>query len=99
MELLPIQPLEAMLILAIILCFLTRRQWRSASHLPLPPGPPGEPLIGHLRVVPKEGTAGAFAKWSKEYGAYSPPEPSQVLALGPQGGPIDREGQGGPPGS
>ncbi|KII95683.1 hypothetical protein PLICRDRAFT_48632 [Plicaturopsis crispa FD-325 SS-3] len=33
----------------------------------LPPGPPGEPIIGHLRVVPTDNPEIAYAKWSKEY--------------------------------
>lgn len=39
------------------------------NSLPLPPGPPGEPLIGHLRVVPKQNTAAAFANWGRQYSA------------------------------
>lgn len=38
------------------------------AHYPLPPGPPGEPIIGHLRIVPIESPEYAFQRWSKEYG-------------------------------
>ncbi|KAH7149967.1 cytochrome P450 [Dactylonectria estremocensis] len=41
--------------------------WRSKPTLPLPPGPPGEFLLGHTRVIPKDNTAAAYARWSKEY--------------------------------
>ncbi|KAH7328195.1 cytochrome P450 [Stachybotrys elegans] len=40
--------------------------WRD-NHLPLPPGPPGEFLLGHLRKIPKENTAATYAQWSKKY--------------------------------
>ncbi|KAI0910642.1 putative O-methylsterigmatocystin oxidoreductase [Ustulina deusta] len=36
-------------------------------RLPLPPGPPGEPLIGHLRVIPAEHPEFQYAQWAKEY--------------------------------
>lgn len=48
--------------------------FKPRSSLPLPPGPPGEPFIGHLRVVPKENTAATFAKWAKELSASIAPE-------------------------
>ncbi|KAH6880527.1 cytochrome P450 [Thelonectria olida] len=34
---------------------------------PLPPGPPGEPILGHLRVIPADNPEYAYMKWSKEY--------------------------------
>ncbi|KAL0568576.1 hypothetical protein V5O48_013405 [Marasmius crinis-equi] len=34
----------------------------------LPPGPPGDPLIGHLRIIPTERQADIFHEWSKVYG-------------------------------
>ncbi|KAF2167788.1 hypothetical protein M409DRAFT_65886 [Zasmidium cellare ATCC 36951] len=37
------------------------------SEFPLPPGPPGEPILGHLRVVPTDNPEYAYAKWSEEY--------------------------------
>jgi cytochrome P450 len=40
-----------------------------ATPYPLPPGPPGEPVLGHLRVVPSEKPEVAYANWSKEYGS------------------------------
>ncbi|KAL4259182.1 cytochrome P450 family protein [Pleurotus pulmonarius] len=33
-----------------------------------PPGPPADPLIGHLRVIPFENQDATFHTWAKEYG-------------------------------
>jgi len=41
--------------------------FRKTTPYPLPPGPPGEPLLGHLRVVPSNKPEIAYAKWSKDY--------------------------------
>lgn len=40
---------------------------RRKSVYPLPPGPPGELILGHLRIVPTDSPEYAYAKWSKEY--------------------------------
>lgn len=40
---------------------------RGRGHLPLPPGPPGEPILGHLRVIPTDNPEYAYMKWSEEY--------------------------------
>ncbi|KAI1261966.1 putative O-methylsterigmatocystin oxidoreductase [Xylariaceae sp. FL1019] len=45
------------------------RATRHRSKLPLPPGPPGEPLIGHLRVIPAQRPEYQYARWAKEYGS------------------------------
>ncbi|KAF9262274.1 cytochrome P450 [Marasmius fiardii PR-910] len=34
----------------------------------LPPGPPADPLIGHLRIMPTRDTAETLHEWSKTYG-------------------------------
>ncbi|KAJ6570526.1 cytochrome P450, partial [Mycena vulgaris] len=34
----------------------------------LPPGPPADPIIGHLRVIPASGQAKTFYEWSRIYG-------------------------------
>ena len=39
-----------------------------ANGLRLPPGPPAEPLLGHIRVIPQENAERAYFRWSKEYG-------------------------------
>jgi len=41
----------------------------SISHLPLPPGPKGLPLIGNLMDIPAEFAWKMYHKWSKEHGA------------------------------
>lgn len=35
-----------------------------------PPGPPADPLVGHLRVIPFENQDATFHAWAKEYGEY-----------------------------
>ncbi|KAL1753005.1 cytochrome P450 [Schizophyllum commune] len=34
---------------------------------PLPPGPPAEPFLGHLRVAPQQDAERTYFRWSKEY--------------------------------
>ncbi|KAJ0164483.1 O-methylsterigmatocystin oxidoreductase [Colletotrichum tanaceti] len=53
--------------LAVVFLLLFVKPRSSRSHPPLPPGPPGEFLLGHLRVIPKEQTAEAYAKWARVY--------------------------------
>ncbi|KAL1664269.1 cytochrome P450 [Schizophyllum commune] len=53
----------------ILLYVLYLRLKRASSHPPLPPGPPAEWLLGHLRVVPQKDAARAYHRWSKEYGS------------------------------
>ncbi|KAF4596839.1 hypothetical protein EYR38_008230 [Pleurotus pulmonarius] len=48
-----------------LLAYLKRR---SAKRPPYPPGPPADPLIGHLRVMPTEKHESVFHEWSKLYG-------------------------------
>jgi hypothetical protein len=52
-----------------VLALIFGIQWiqDSKQRLPFPPGPPGEFLLGHLRVIPKENTAETYARWGKEY--------------------------------
>ncbi|TFK33315.1 cytochrome P450, partial [Crucibulum laeve] len=38
------------------------------KHPPLPPGPPADPTIGHLRKIPTENQETTFYEWSKIYG-------------------------------
>ncbi|KAL0568631.1 hypothetical protein V5O48_013350 [Marasmius crinis-equi] len=52
-------------------CFLGVSLWfasRSFGKPPLPPGPPADPLIGHLRIIPSQKTSETFQEWSKTYG-------------------------------
>ncbi|KAG5651994.1 hypothetical protein H0H81_006676, partial [Sphagnurus paluster] len=38
------------------------------KHPPLPPGPPADPIIGHLRHMPKANPGDVFHEWGKKYG-------------------------------
>ncbi|KAK2046474.1 cytochrome P450 [Colletotrichum somersetense] len=53
--------------LAIVVFLILARPRSSWAHPPLPPGPPSEFLLGHLRIIPKERTAEVYAKWAREY--------------------------------
>ncbi|KAI8270418.1 Cytochrome P450 monooxygenase COX2 [Colletotrichum sp. SAR11_239] len=46
---------------------IARRGSAKRRNLRLPPGPPGEPILGHLRVIPTDNPEYAYAAWSKEY--------------------------------
>ncbi|KAK7457634.1 cytochrome P450 1A2 [Colletotrichum acutatum] len=63
-------------------CTRTRlRKLGTHQYLPLPPGPPGEPILGHLRIIPTDNPEHAYAAWSKEYR-------SDVLSFNVLGQPI-----------
>jgi hypothetical protein len=53
------------------LCFLVilRKKRRAAM---LPPGPPGDPLVGHLLRMPSTDSALIFHEWCKTYGVFFP---------------------------
>ncbi|KAI0456734.1 putative cytochrome P450 oxidoreductase [Xylaria acuta] len=51
---------------SVVLLTYFRIQSRK-SRLPLPPGPPGENFIGHLRTIPAEHPEFQYAEWAKEY--------------------------------
>ncbi|KAF9258225.1 cytochrome P450 [Marasmius fiardii PR-910] len=42
--------------------------FRRRTRRSLPPGPPSDPLIGHLRIIPQEKQAEVFHEWAKTYG-------------------------------
>jgi hypothetical protein len=60
-------PLLSAAALALTLGYTLKRL--SKTHPPLPPGPPAEPLIGHLRVFPTEDRELFFHELGKVYGA------------------------------
>ncbi|OHE93537.1 cytochrome P450 1A2 [Colletotrichum orchidophilum] len=51
----------------VIHALRTRRNPGVRRGLPLPPGPRGEPILGHLRVIPTDNPEYAYAAWSKEH--------------------------------
>ncbi|KAJ3479151.1 hypothetical protein NLI96_g9266 [Meripilus lineatus] len=54
---------------ALLCCLLVYALFKSRRRrgmLPFPPGPPGEPLIGHLRIFPRKHTT--YLEWRKQYG-------------------------------
>lgn len=50
------------------------------SRLPLPPGPPADPIIGHARFLPSESSWLYFTQLQKKYGD-CPPINSRVVVL------------------
>jgi cytochrome P450 len=40
---------------------------RASTSAPLPPGPPADPIIGHVRIVPSSRPELSYQKWAKEY--------------------------------
>ena len=43
------------------------------QHPPFPPGPPRDPLVGHMRIMPTKDQVGVFQEWAKTYGgSWSP---------------------------
>ncbi|KAI0490342.1 putative O-methylsterigmatocystin oxidoreductase [Xylaria cf. heliscus] len=48
----------------LLTCLWIRRR---KGRLTLPPGPPGEPIIGHLRIIPTEHPEFRYVEWAKEY--------------------------------
>ncbi|KAF9459534.1 cytochrome P450 [Collybia nuda] len=59
-----------MYLLALFGCALlyTYFRIRSKHRPPLPPGPPADPIIGHLRLIPPDGQETLFYELGKKYG-------------------------------
>ncbi|KDQ34018.1 hypothetical protein PLEOSDRAFT_152351 [Pleurotus ostreatus PC15] len=56
----------ALLALVFLLSAYLKR--RTTKRPPLPPGPPADPFIGHLRVMPSDQQELVFHEWAKTYG-------------------------------
>jgi hypothetical protein len=61
--------LSALLVVSVVLIVYLGSG--RAKKAPLPPGPPQDPLIGHARMIPRQGQAELYHEWSKTYGMYS----------------------------
>ncbi|KAL0954548.1 hypothetical protein HGRIS_003514 [Hohenbuehelia grisea] len=61
------------------------------GRLPLPPGPPADPVIGHLRVIPPNDFGSVFHEWGKAYGdvVYINALGTSLLVLDSVGAAID----------
>ncbi|TVY35980.1 Cytochrome P450 monooxygenase [Lachnellula subtilissima] len=62
-----ISPSATLLSAAGLVIVLAIFKFRNRRTLPYPPGPPGEFLIGHLRVIPFEDSPTAYLNWGREY--------------------------------
>ncbi|KAJ9645017.1 hypothetical protein H2204_001479 [Knufia peltigerae] len=67
-------------ILVVVAMVCYRKAFRR-SNLPLPPGPKGEPILGHLRLIPESHPEYQLTEWGKEY-------KSDVLSFNILGRPI-----------
>ena len=54
--------------LTLLVLYKALQGRRHDKGLPLPPGPPGEPIIGHLRRIPKADEEDMLLRWHKQYG-------------------------------
>jgi hypothetical protein len=50
--------------------YLLKRSLAKRHPAPLPPGPPGLPIIGNILDVPNEEPWLTYSHWAKEYGAW-----------------------------
>lgn len=57
----------AMVSIATVMLYLISSKIRNRRTHHYPPGPPGEPVLGHLRVVPFDNATKAYTEWAKEY--------------------------------
>jgi hypothetical protein len=59
-----------LILVALFLCavVLLRRARRNKSGMRYPPGPPADPIIGHLRIMPRKEEHETFHRWSQQYG-------------------------------
>ncbi|TFB01003.1 Cytochrome P450 1A1 [Trichoderma ghanense] len=67
-QLLSDNPLVLYTIIILFLLVVVAYQ-RKAQHSSLPPGPPGEPILGHLRIIPTDNPEYYYMRVSREYGS------------------------------
>ncbi|EJF55961.1 cytochrome P450 [Dichomitus squalens LYAD-421 SS1] len=64
-------PTLIIIVVAVLAALLVRARWfRRAAAFPLPPSPPGYPIIGNLLDVPKRDMEPAFRDLTAKYGTY-----------------------------
>ena len=69
MDSLLVYVLNALVVVVVVLAIRAKLS-RAPKHTSLPPGPPAEPLIGHARLIPRQGQAEFYHEMRKSYGAY-----------------------------
>lgn len=54
----------------VAVVYVTKRLFsRTKLAIPLPPGPPGLPLIGNVLDLPQTQPYKAYVEWARKYGA------------------------------
>jgi hypothetical protein len=54
-----------------IVTVLAYRKLKAKGRLPLPPGPPGLPIVGNIFDIPEEDFWWKYKEWSDQYGPSS----------------------------
>ena len=61
--------LSALVVVVVVLAIRAKLSG-APKHTSLPPSPPAEPLIGHARLIPRQGQAEFYHEMRKSYGAF-----------------------------
>ncbi len=69
------------LIIVVLLAYAALRALQRSRKVPLPPGPPSDPIIGHLRLMLQPKDDAVFFEWHKLYGMVSPMYSYPLLTL------------------
>ncbi|KAF7296839.1 Cytochrome P450 [Mycena indigotica] len=57
------------MLVAVLCCVITVIIYGSRKgRMPLPPGPPAKPLLGHLHLMPSSNASAVFHNWARIYG-------------------------------
>ncbi|ELU36128.1 cytochrome P450 domain-containing protein [Rhizoctonia solani AG-1 IA] len=70
------------LLLTSVLAYAIYIQLPRAGKLPLPPGPKADPLIGHLRVLPRSDEHLVYTRWGKELNSANIGDVVSISVLG-----------------
>ncbi|TFK37935.1 cytochrome P450 [Crucibulum laeve] len=61
--------MDILVVISLFCVIITFVRWRlRRARVPFPPGPPGDPIIGHARIIPAENQGEYFYQLSKVYG-------------------------------